>query len=149
LPVGGGGITTGELARCFPVGGGGITTGELAKCFPVGGGGMTTGELNTCFPVGGGGITTGLAKTMPVVEAKRATRTAARTFVEVIDVTLPWYNFGTAIVPQRLYSFYDKSNFSGKFSGVFHINAEKSTFFRELRGIFWAGKARNVSSERV
>ena len=58
------------------MGGGGIITGELARCgVPVGGGGIMTGELARCgVPVGGGGIITGLAMRKALVETNVAAR---------------------------------------------------------------------------
>jgi hypothetical protein len=94
---------TGEVLKC---GGGGTITGELRKC---GGGGTMTGEVLKC---GGGGTITGeLATATPVAVNETQTRSAERSFN--LFSFMGYNSWGVActkIVPQKLHSFYNKSN---------------------------------------
>jgi hypothetical protein len=126
---GGGGTITGELAtkRAFPGvggGGGGTITGEEATslAFPGvggGGGGTITGLKwpPLCVPGEEGGcwgtITDELAAANPELATAPTARIAERKRVlfEIIWSRSPCGKANSEIVPQKLYNFYNKSNF--------------------------------------
>lgn len=104
---GGGGTITGELATSLALpgeeGGGGGTITGLARSLPKpgeegGGGGTITGELAAANPV------LATAPTARIAERKRV-------LFDIIWGGSPCGKANSGIVPQKLYNFYNKSNF--------------------------------------
>jgi hypothetical protein len=117
---------TGELAISFPPWGiGAGMTGELAINLPPWGmGAGMTGELAiTLPPCGMGAGMTGELAAARVTAVNRTEEMIARRTLnvfEVIDPSLSWSKLCTKIVPYKLQTFYNKSNYLVKSGHYFH-----------------------------
>jgi hypothetical protein len=121
---------TGELATSPEVGRGAGMTGELATSPEVGRGAGMTGELATSPEVGrGAGITGELAAAKLTAVNRTEEMIARRTLnvIEVIDPSLSWFELCTKIVPYKLQTFYNKSNYLVKSGNYFHNSAQNCT----------------------